>query len=481
MFRFFFILFLFSSCHEKISVFTTEATTIKESAKITFTSCSSLTSRKICYTNDRDIILASSIVGACNVTLDNGTVVPLLTGRSSLITRYDENLNLNKYTGLYSQDSNSRIHFNHCSGDFGSNSNLFLAGYINGKIVVNNKQIFSKYLNATYQYPYILNLDKDLNIIKSVPFDDAVQGDNNGQMQSIHSDKNKLTILGHLNGHPPLVQSPRLPSSDDALFGEFNLESESFNRSLSISGENSDSAQHAPLIKAKDGGWLLNILSNSNIIYIGDQEIKRPASISSDRYVSYIIKLNSSYKIEWYQTMKGDSSRTFLVRDIVEVSDGFIIVFGANYNFTFNGNSITTIGSNDVYLYKLNKKGEEAWIKQFGSTGSDDAVAHPLATDPSGNIYLILTMTGTLQAPSELNGLTLSAGATSNNLLLKLSSNGNIINYLQINSTTGVSGTLEWINDWLYIYGNYTGAVTVGNYNSGALPTTTGILLKLRL
>ena len=109
-------------------------------------------SRKICATNDGNIILVTSAAnfGSGTFGLASGVNIATSLGRSSLVTKYDANLNLKNYQSLLSHGSNSHVHFNFCAAEASSTTNLITGGWIHGNVTSGNKQIYNTEIDATY-------------------------------------------------------------------------------------------------------------------------------------------------------------------------------------------------------------------------------------------------------------------------------------------------------------------------------------------
>jgi len=80
-------------------------------------------------------------------------------------------------------------------------------------------------------------------------------------------------------------------------------------------------------------------------------------------YDVYILKLNSKGEIEWQKTFGGDGFD--IAMSIQQTADGGYIIAGSTYSFG--------AGKEDVYILKLNAKGEVEWQKTFGGKYIDEA------------------------------------------------------------------------------------------------------------
>jgi len=88
-------------------------------------------------------------------------------------------------------------------------------------------------------------------------------------------------------------------------------------------------------------------------------------SFGSGRYDVYILKLNSKGEVEWQKTFGGgDDDVAFSIQ---QTTDGGYIVAGWTNSFGYGGE--------DAYILKLNSKGEIEWQKTFGGEDSDGALS----------------------------------------------------------------------------------------------------------
>jgi len=118
----------------------------------------------------------------------------------------------------------------------------------------------------------------------------------------------------------------------------------------------------------------------------GEEEDGKPTSIqqttdggyivagwtySLDSNDVYILKLNSKGEVEWQKTFGGEEED--VANSIQQTTDGGYIVAGWTKSFGSGGY--------DVYILKLNSKGEIEWQKTFGGASSDGAKSIQQTTD----------------------------------------------------------------------------------------------------
>jgi hypothetical protein len=179
---------------------------------------------------------------------------------------------------------------------------------------------------------------------------------------------------------------------------------------------------------------------------------------SSEREDVYILKLDARGNKLWEKTFGGSDNDG--AWSIQQTNDGGYIVAG--YTSSFGA------GSYDVYVLKLDTSGKEVWSKTFGGS-SDDLAWSIQQTDDGGCIVA---------------GYTKSFGAGSEDVyILKLDANGNKL----WEKTFGGSYDeraycIQQTRDGGYIVAGYTSSFGVGNYdvyiikmdangNTGSYPT----------
>lgn len=127
---------------------------------------------------------------------------------------------------------------------------------------------------------------------------------------------------------------------------------------------------------------------------------------------------------------------------------------------TFN---MTSVGSNDIFILKLDPSGNFVWAAGIGSTLSDQAES--VTVDSLGNVYA----TGHFRATADFNpgtgvfNMTPTAGAW-DVFVMKLDGSGNFVWAKQIGGTSSSSSELAYsiavdTLENIYVVGNYTGSV----------------------
>jgi len=87
--------------------------------------------------------------------------------------------------------------------------------------------------------------------------------------------------------------------------------------------------------------------------------------------------------------------------------------------------SLSSAGSDEIFIFKLDASGNFVWAKQIGNTGSD--VSRSITSDASNNIYLTGFFTGTTDFDPDAGVFNLVGGTALDAFILKLNSSGNLV------------------------------------------------------
>src|SRR5258705_498453 len=145
---------------------------------------------------------------------------------------------------------------------------------------------------------------------------------------------------------------------------------------------------------------------------------------SSDIFIS---KLNSSGNFVWAKALGGGGEGSALALDV----SGNIYATGHFYGTTdfdpgtgtFN---LTSSGSTyDIFVSKLNNAGNFVWAKQIGGTSNDEG--YSVATDVSGNVYIIGGFQGAVDFDPGAGTFNLTSAGAYDIFISKLDDLGNFI------------------------------------------------------
>lgn len=143
-----------------------------------------------------------------------------------------------------------------------------------------------------------------------------------------------------------------------------------------------------------------------------------PAPSGNDAWVG---KMNSSGTMLWARQIGGTGSQW--APGVGVDGSGNVYVSGGFQNTTSFGaaGSLTSQGSNDLFLAKLNSSGTFQWVTSVGNTGDDNpGWMQSLVVDASGNSYV----TGQIQGSVTVAGTTLTAVGSIDAFVGKVNSSG---------------------------------------------------------
>lgn len=176
----------------------------------------------------------------------------------------------------------------------------------------------------------------------------------------------------------------------------------------------------------------------------------------------FIQKLDSNGNLLWVKTM-GSIYEDYAFSILVD-SNGNIYTIGAfPESVDFDPNSGTTLltsaGSFDIFIQKLDTNGNLLWVKQLGNTHTD--YGYSLAMDTNGDLFATGFFRGTVDFNPGSGSQNLTSFGESDIFLLKLDTNGNFIWVKQMGGSAsdyGRSITTDGNNN-IYMTGNFEGTV----------------------
>jgi len=143
---------------------------------------------------------------------------------------------------------------------------------------------------------------------------------------------------------------------------------------------------------------------------------------------SFILKLDSNGEFVWVKQIEGASSCKGY--SIHVDKDGNLLSTGllqatADFDPSIDNYNLTSSGSQDIYIQKLNNDGDFLWAKQIGDFSNDEG--YSVTSDLAGNIYVSGHFYGTVNFDSEENTVSLTSNGSLDVFILKLKSEGQFI------------------------------------------------------
>ena len=219
-----------------------------------------------------------------------------------------------------------------------------------------------------------------------------------------------------------------------------------------------------------DYGRSISVDSSGNVYVMGDFRgtadffsgsgaVYLTSRGSSDVFIQ---KFNPSGIFVWVKQMGGvgtDVGQAIII-------DGFGNIYSTGY---FNGTanfdpgagtaSLTSNGSSDVFVQKLNPLGDFIWAKSMGGTGTEGS--NDIAIDHSMNIYLIGWFEGSADFDPGVGTTSLISNGSEDIFLQKLDSLGNFLWATHMggpDSDVGYGLTVDDLNS-IYTIGNFKSTV----------------------
>ena len=188
----------------------------------------------------------------------------------------------------------------------------------------------------------------------------------------------------------------------------------------------------------------------------------------------FVLKLNSSGTFQWVNTYGGTSFD--FGRGIAVDSSGNIYITGYFYETVdFGAGNVTSAGGSDIFVLKLNSSATFQWVSTFGSTSID--VGEDITVDSSGNSYI----TGYFEGTVDFGGGSVTSAGAADIFILKLNSSGTFqwVNIFGGTSTDVGQGIAVDSSGNSYITGYFQGTVDFGGGNVTSAGSDDIFVLKL--
>lgn len=136
---------------------------------------------------------------------------------------------------------------------------------------------------------------------------------------------------------------------------------------------------------------------------------------------AYILKLNTNGDFVWAQRMGGSGGEYSHDVDLDAAGNVYVSGYVSTGTATFGSLTITSAGSDDGFVTKLNSAGAFQWVRRLGGPGTESLLG--VDVDDTGNVYASGNVVGTPSAPA--TGM--ATITTSGGVVVKLNTNGNTI------------------------------------------------------
>ncbi|MDZ4120919.1 MAG: SBBP repeat-containing protein, partial [Candidatus Cloacimonadaceae bacterium] len=156
-------------------------------------------------------------------------------------------------------------------------------------------------------------------------------------------------------------------------------------------------------------------------------------SFTSDGYGDiFICKLDTDGNFLWARQANGTSHD--MGRSIAVDNEGNQYLTGSFMDSaSFGATTLTSIGSSDIFVCKLDTDGNFLWVRQAGGTAGD--IGYSIGVDSNSNSFV----TGWFSGNASFGDITLSSSEIADNFICKLDAAGN---FLWANQTGGQSSLI---------------------------------------
>ncbi|NBG65711.1 T9SS type A sorting domain-containing protein [Acidiluteibacter ferrifornacis] len=178
-------------------------------------------------------------------------------------------------------------------------------------------------------------------------------------------------------------------------------------------------------------------------------------------YNIFILKLTSFGDFVWAKSMKGYGHPGSV---IVDASDNIYTTGSFQDTVDFNPGTgvynLTSNGSSDIFISKLNSSGNFIWAKSMGGNGIDGSQS--ITLDGMGNVYISGLYEGVVDFDPGINTYNLTSNGYSDVFICKLDVNGNFLWAKSVGSSVYYDESRSLVSDVqgnLYIGGTFYGTV----------------------
>ena len=182
--------------------------------------------------------------------------------------------------------------------------------------------------------------------------------------------------------------------------------------------------------------------------------------VSYGSYDFFIQKLDSLGNFVWAKQMGGTSSVTGRYSTI-DTSDNIYSIgfFEGTVDFdpSIAVQNLTSAGSHDIFIQKLNSAGNFQWVKQMGGSLNDFGLS--ISTDIDGNVYTTGYFEGTVDFDPGIPTQNLSSYGASDIFIQKLDLSGNLLWVNQLGGSSQDNSQSITTDSYgnAYIFGHFNG------------------------
>jgi len=190
----------------------------------------------------------------------------------------------------------------------------------------------------------------------------------------------------------------------------------------------------------------------------------------------FMIKLDPDGNPVWAQSL-GGTSRDQGYSVAVDASGSSYTTGYFQGTMTVGSTTLTSAGSDDIFMIKLDLDGNPVWAQSFGGTSRDQG--YSIAVDASGSSYT----TGYFQGTMTVGSTTLTSAGSDDIFMIKLDLDGNPVWAQSFggNDDDEGNGIAVDASGSSYTTGYFLGNMTVGSTSLTAVGLTDIYMIKLDL
>jgi len=361
---------------------------------------------------------------------------------------------------------------------------------------------------SNYESGVAIGLDKDNNVYSASNFSDTIDVDPSANTVNIISNGGTDFVIQKLDFDGNFIWAKSIGSVDDEevydmvvdslgntyIMGHFvnTVDFDPSASTYSVDGEN-----HGIFVLKlnSDGDFVwLEYAHGSALKYGYDIFLdKNEQNIYVTGYNSYSITFTSNTADQtlsshgsydpfvWKSDVDGNTLMTFNFGssnletgygitcdddDNIYVTGYFLDVGNFDPNGTYN---LTSNGSWDIYINKLDASGNFLWAKSYGGSGID--IGENVICDDEGNVYLSGFYRDSVDFDPGAGELYYYSGGSDNTFLEKLNSNGDLVWCVPLTNGSGKPRNIEYKNNAVYLVGYTT---STADFDPSSNIATTG-------
>lgn len=202
--------------------------------------------------------------------------------------------------------------------------------------------------------------------------------------------------------------------------------------------------------------------SNGDVIVLGDFEGTvgfgdGPHASDNGKHDVFLARYDHFGNPLWTRQY-GDSSNQYGGDVVVDAAGNIVIVGRAFGVIDFGGNALDGVGTDDVFIARLDAAGNHDWSTMVG--GVDPDRSERVAVDPAGNVYVTGTFTGT----ASFGGTELVSAGLRDLFLVKIAASDGSFEWVQ--QVGGAEDDYGWgvaaDDTGVYFTGHFGDSVSVG-------------------